>query len=341
MNILIKKSLKNLTNDETLYYNNNPKRKDNQGFLFETFLLSKKNKNQGFLYETKYSKCEKVFTIYIDNLIKPSNYTKNHKKNTEKSINEKFVTNNEKTVLTILQSNVKNSHNLFVVFDSAYKTSFSQLYPVLLDYKGHLLYFSDNVKNYYHDEIFETKSKKINSLEYAILYIHDYIRENNINSSNIIFYGDSMGAYAAVYCSIFFKNSYCFALSLQTMDVLNNDKIIFINKKDNYYKKKVQIQSIPELLKKNKYSTNIYLINCETDCKDEMRYFDLLQVGQLLNYKNVKLIIVDCKFHSIFSEYKVYKFIQFINNLSNTLIKNKISEKDLIKNLLTHLEKFK
>ena len=87
--------------------------------------------------------------------------------------------------------------------------------------KINYIYFGSFKCDWYQSIIYNN----INSIEYIKKYIKNYIKYHNVKSSDLLFFGESMGGYASIYLSIFFNNCKCIALSPQLINF--NNSIIF------------------------------------------------------------------------------------------------------------------
>lgn len=150
-------------------------------------------------------------------------------------------------------------------------------------YKGKSIYFRDKCDSWYENKLDEI-TKIIN------LHI--------ITSNKIVLIGQSMGAYAALYCSSFINNSICLAFSPQTFNrvhVTLNSKIL---RNDPPY----CLINLHDTLTKNKNDSKKYIIVGTSEHYSPSKRFwgDLLFAGYMLHVPNINVIITEQNTHIIY-----------------------------------------
>jgi esterase/lipase len=237
---------------------------------------------------------------------------------------------------------IPEPEQLLIVY-GFYSDKLSLLANMLCNFEGRILYFGDLTHdtksklagNWYQTEISPDK----NSLEYSVEYIKNYIRENNTAHENILFYGSSMGGYAALYASLHFANTKCLAFAPQTTSFENNSNIKFVDlplvDMGTFSLCKYGIRNIPYLKKTipqimndlQNTTTQIYIFVCRSECrsnyfniKNEFEPFllDHLHAGILINNPNVYLTILNCLTHTILGiNYDIFRLIENFSNIIN------------------------
>jgi hypothetical protein len=129
-------------------------------------------------------------------------------------------------------------------------------------------------------------------------------------SKDILFTGISAGGYGAIYLTLLFDKSNCIVFN---PGVNNFKKTKFINVKNvPEFSYKVQDDLI-NLLKKENYTSNINIIVSNKNNNNSQLY-NLFQTGTISKFKNVNVAIVNCDKHFFFYCYKMYTFVNFLND---------------------------
>jgi hypothetical protein len=196
-----------------------------------------------------------------------------------------------------------NKNQALIVFGD-YDHKYHGLENILNTYNGYVIYFGDKYNEWYGGLI-----------SAFISFIKGYADR----IENYIFYGKSMGGYAALYASVYFpgKNCICVAISPHTINYKNYRNKITIKSnadwnKDNEHGKPPLIQTfdriykdIPTILSEHMgYNTKIYIMIGKSECDDygekmEHLNLDLLHMGAVINYNNVSSIIYGVASHHL------------------------------------------
>jgi hypothetical protein len=210
-----------------------------------------------------------------------------------------------------------NKHNALVVFGGWGDRLYS-VYTIFKNYNGYIIYFSDKYNQWY---------KPLISAFISV------VKKYASSITNFIFFGWSMGGYAALHASISFsaaldpalqKKCVCIALTPQTANYLGsryrsklklkgdsiygisgNRDVPLIQPIEHMYK------DIPTLLEENPtYSTKIFILIGKSECKDVINfkspdgsvppmYIDSLHLGLLLNFRNVSAVVFNRETHRL------------------------------------------
>ena len=204
----------------------------------------------------------------------------------------------------------------------------SNLYTILKNYKGYVIYFSDKYNEWY--------SPLISA------YI-SFIREYTVRIKKCIFLGWSMGGYAALHSSVFFPEKECVCISMvpQTINYKKYHNKIIIRENvdaDNHNatdKNRPLIESmnkmykdIPTVLNEHRnYTTKIYTLVGKSECNDYSEhktplYLDTLHVGAIINYPNVSSIIYNIASHRFLEKIDFISLLKTIENNFEQLYNN-------------------
>jgi hypothetical protein len=214
-------------------------------------------------------------------------------------------------------TNQEYKHYILIFFEG--KTCNTASLNRVAKFKGNIIYFSDYSLSWYK-----------HTIDKYIAYINLKIVELNI--TNIILYGYSMGGYAALYASCFIDNAIVLSFNPQTF-LRDNTKLSAVKSIQLF--EGTGIQDLRDLLLTytNNSKKYIFLGRSEyDDYKDEKKkdklpklYHDGINAGYLYNIPNTSIIIVNKNTHSStsFIKYRsVYdllylKFDTIFNNLEN------------------------
>jgi len=251
-----------------------------------------------------------------------------------------FTSNNTKdSVLYIIQP-IHKTHikSIFINLTQCNDFNGGSLFKMLVcTSKINYIYFGSFKCDWYQSIIYNN----INSIEYIKKYIKNYIKYHNVKSSDLLFFGESMGGYASIYLSIFFNNCKCIALSPQLINF--NNSIIFDDFGNNIKIRNgiTKFKSISSLLneKKDTCTTQIFIINCRYE-DNKIISMNTLQTGTILNFPNTYVGILNCDKHSIIFCYKTYLLYEYVEQL--LINKNYINNpKNILKNIINSLVKVK
>jgi hypothetical protein len=200
------------------------------------------------------------------------------------------------------------------------------LYTILKNYKGYVIYFSDKYNEWYSGLISPFIS---------------FIREYAVSINKYIFLGWSMGGYGALHASVFFPEKECICISMvpQTINYKNYNNKIIIKQDVDYSNDKndknplvqsieLMYKDIPTILRENiNYTTKIYTLVGKSECNDYNEfhtplYLDTLHVGAIINYPNVSSIIYNVASHRLLEKINFISLLQTIENNFHNLYNN-------------------
>ena len=191
---------------------------------------------------------------------------------------------------------INGSTTLVVYFSPAGRKQLDGI-NVAIKFNCNLLLFSDKNENWY-----------IDNSELIKAEINRIIQTNNI--TQIIMWGYSMGAYAAIKFATYF-DCICIAFAPQTF---NKKKNIFLNN-DVIYNSLPIIDDIRSLIIASQKKIKIYAFYAKDDCSDNSlgtTWPELLHAGYISNLDNVVLIFLNYQTHFIYDKYNLINFFNFI-----------------------------
>lgn len=219
-----------------------------------------------------------------------------------------------------------NKTQALIVF-GGYAEKHNSLQVILNNYNGYVIYFRDKYNEWY--------SRSISAF---ISFIQEYAGRID----NYIFYGRSMGGYAALHASVYFpeKNCICVAIVPQTINHKKyRNKIAIKSNADlgmrNKHGDPPLIQSankiykdIPTILtERTGYNTKIYIMIGKSECDDygannQHLNLDMLHVGAVINYDNVSSIIYNVASHRLSERINFGELLNVISSNFTTLYRS-------------------
>jgi len=201
----------------------------------------------------------------------------------------------------------------------------NNLYTILKNYKGYVIYFSDKYNEWYAPMI--------------SAYI-SFIRDFAISINNYVFLGWSMGGYGSLHASVYFPTKQCICISLVPQTITHKKyKNIII--KENADTESVidgprpMIQSIRQMYKdiptilteKSGYTTKIYTLIGKSECDDFQQhhtplYLDALHIGVIINYPNVSTIIYNIASHRLLERLNLIDILNIVSANFDLLFSN-------------------
>ena len=251
----------------------------------------------------------------------------NYKNPTHKS----FINDLNETSLNILYRkhfDIKYANIIIVNFGGKY-AQFDQLYLTALS-PCNIMVIRDKNNTWYH-----------NQLHAIIDYINRFI--NTYNIEKVILIGQSMGGYAALYCSNFINNCVCIAFNPQTFNRLKNHPYYIYNEAiKNITFINNDLFDLRKVITDNPNDSKKYILTGKWDCNltvpnhCDHYYHDLVFSSYLMGLPNVVLVFVPIINHNIFMYMDFISFFELITINYNILNSNI----DLGKNILNNY-KFK
>ena len=212
--------------------------------------------------------------------------------NYKKASHDSYITDLYNTSLDmVLRKNTlqNNADKLFINFNGR-NQHFNTIYRTATS-TWNIMVFRDKTNNWFYNKIHK-----------IVDYINKYIINNNIKK--IILWGQSMGGYAALYCSNYIDNCICFAVNPQTFPKTNNYPN-FIYQGKVYEPPPEHIYELRKVLSCKPNNSKKYILvskwECETDPKC-VSFHDLLYSGYLLGIRNVIVVILLRAGHIIYLE---------------------------------------
>ena len=255
-----------------------------------------------------------------------------------------IIKNKDEIKNTILQNNIdvylrpiddplwKIKDQALIVFGGWGDRQYN-LYTILKNYKGYVIYFSDKYNEWY--------SGLISSFI-------QFINEFTVTINKLTFLGWSMGGYAALHSSVYFPGKECICISMvpQTINYKNYNNKIIIKQNADYKSNsnpkplvesiELMYKDIPTVLNEHPhYTTKIYTMVGKSECDDYNIHnthllIDSLHIGAIINYPNVSSIIYNIASHRFLEKINFIDLLNIIENDFNILFSNQNSGNKLL-----------
>jgi len=246
----------------------------------------------------------------------------------------------------IIYNNKINNNNLLIHF-GWHDSKFYGLNFCNNNFNGAIIDITDRHSTFYqdyHDDIYKFLKKQFKKF---------------INKTNKIFYGSSMGAYAALIYSSLFNNNICFALGPPIIDL--DDIVIYksTNSKNNFVMLNTDSNNLDKPirvfnLKNNKYSnirnhlitpkmlknnSKRYILIGTSECNYHQNFnqTDAIYAGYLNNIDNTKIIVINTHGHAIGPYIDNGLLLKYMTENYSLLFSD---QEKSIKNLLNNFNKF-
>ena len=272
--------------------------------LFEIKL--KNNKKYSFEYSINNVSEILFIKIYLDNKILNIETVKKVRINVSEFFKELLEKEKKNAKLYIIEYVSGNSKKLVVNMGYRYDRADVLSSYILSNINFNFIYVGVFTKNWFYQNII---NNKIKAPEFCVKYVKYFIKKHNILSKDVLFTGLSSGGYCAIYLTLFFDKSNCIVFN---PGVHNFRKTKFIGVNNAFEWSYTVSDDLINLLKKGNYTSNINIIVSNKNTNSQ--YYNLYQTGSIATFKNVRVAIVNCDKHSFFYCYKMYTFVDFLNN---------------------------
>jgi hypothetical protein len=216
-------------------------------------------------------------------------------------------------------NNAIEENNILMVFFAGFTEDYSGL-KRLCDYKGDSLYFRDKSNKWY--------DKKFNDI---IAIINMHIK----NYKKIVMIGQSMGGYAALYCSAFIDNSVCLAFSPQTFNRVGN---IILNPNILRNDPPYLTINLRDVIMKTLNNSKKYIFVGTSEFENPNKRFwgDLIFAGYMFNVPNVHLIITHKNVHIIYGMLLFKSLLNVILQNYDILFEDAIKGREILNTQLEY-----